>query len=177
MLRQRIEKWLDDFRQKHNFNLAWFIRYFLGGAATLTLEFILFYILSLWSAPWRFIVGLLPEGLRASAADEGQLFAIVVSNLVSYVANYFISKYWVFRSPETRHRRDAALFALASAANLAVVMLSAKLILLGLGLLPFGGELWEALVPTLGKIGSNVVAFVTVLFFKRFIIWNDTSKY
>ncbi len=176
-LKDKVHKWLDNFQEKHNFNLAWFIRYAAGGTITAAVEFGLFFLLSVWEKPWMAIVSLLPADIQAAAAGELQLWAIVVSNIASYVVNYFLSKYWVFRSPETKHSRDAVLFAISSITNLIVVFVSAKFILVGLELIPITGKLWDKLVPLIGKIGSNVVAFITVLIFKRFIIWNDTSKY
>ncbi len=177
-IRLKIQNWLDDFKRRRGFNLAWFIRYALGGTATVIIEFAAFFLFSRWEWPWLAIVGLLPAKVRPAAAGELQLWAIVISNVLSYVVNYFISKYWVFRSPQTKHRRDATLFLISSITNLAVVLVSAKLLLLGLELLPLGGVFWtDKLMPLLAKIGSNIAAFVTVLVFKRFVIWNDVSKY
>ena len=176
-MKERIDKWLESFRERHNFNLAWFIRYMLGGVFTFAAEMAVYFLLSIWTRPIDSLLGHLPMRLRYSAVDEADMWAIGISNMVSYVVNYFISKYWVFRSPETKHRRDAALFVLSCAANLAVVLISARLILLGLGHLPLSFNGWENIMPLMAKLGSNVVAFVTVLVFKRFIIWNDTSKY
>lgn len=176
-IKKRIDSFLDSFKEEHGFNLAWFIRYALGGTVTVIVEFAAFFLLSSWEAPWDYMISLLPLRFRADMADELPLFAIIVSNIISYIVNYFISKYWVFRSPETRHSRDAALFFAASAANLLVVIVSAKLILSLLGLIPLSGGLWESALPMIGKVGSNVAAFITVLLFKRYIIWNDTSKY
>ena len=123
------------------------------------------------------IVSLLPGRIKVMAADEVNTWAILMSNGISYVVNYFISKYWVFRSPDTKHRRDASLFLLSCVVNLLLVSIAAKGFLMGLGLLHFSGSLWDAAVPTIAKTGSNIVAYVSVLLFKRFIIWNDTSKY
>lgn len=177
-IQDKIVRWADGFREKHGYSPAWFLRYAAGGVITAIVEFAAFLLFSYWKWPWLAIVSLLPKGLRASAADELQLWAIVVSNIISYVFNYFISKYWVFHSPETKHRRDALLFAVSSLSNLTVVLVSAKLLLLGLDMLPISGALWESsIAPIIAKIGSNAAAFVTVLIFKRFIIWKDTSKY
>ncbi len=176
-LKQRLYAWIDRFSEKHGVNLRWFIRYFIGGVITVAVEFFLFFLFSYWETPWRAIVSLLPDNLRTAAENELHLWAIVMSNIVSYVVNYLISKYWVFHSPETKHRRDALLYLMASIVNLIVVLFSAKFILIWLELLPIGGSVWEALVPIIGKVGSNAAAFITVLLFKRFIIWNDTSKY
>lgn len=176
-IRKRLREWSLRFKEKHGYGPAWFLRYAAGGTLTAIVELVIYFFLLYWTLPWRGIVALLPKGIQAAAADENRLWAIVVSNLISYVFNYFISKYWVFRSPETKHRRDATLFALSSAANLAVVLISAKLILLGLELIPISGELWENCVSLAAKIGSNAAAFVTVLIFKRFVIWKDVSKY
>ena len=175
--RDKINKWLKDFQIKHDFNLAWFIRYAIGGTVTAVVEFVSFILLAWWTAPWDAIVEVLPRRIQLMAVDEVDLWAIVVSNIISYIVNYFLSKYWVFRSPDTKHRRDAALFFLSCVANLAIVLVSAKLLLIGLELIPLRGTVWEAAVPIIAKIGSNVAAFITVLLFKRFIIWNDTSKY
>ena len=176
-MREKIEKWLDDFKLKHNFNLAWLIRYMLGGIFTFAIEMGIYFLLELWTHPLDALLRHLPDRLRFRSADESDMWAIAISNVVSYVANYFISKYWVFRSPETKHSRDGSLFVISCAANLAVVLISARLILFGLGFLPLSGSFWNELMPLLAKLGSNVAAFLTVLVFKRFIIWNDTSKY
>ena len=176
-MKERIDKRLEEFRQKHNFNLAWFIRYMLGGVFTFAAEMAVYFLLSIWTRPIDGLLGHFPERLRCSALGEADMWAIGVSNIISYVVNYFISKYWVFRSPETKHRRDAMLFVLACAANFAVVIISARLILLGLGYVPLRLSGWEDIMPLTAKLGSNAVAFVTVLIFKRFIIWSDTSKY
>lgn len=177
MLREKINKWLSDFKIKHNFNLAWFIRYAIGGTVTVIVEYLAMFLLCWWTLPWDCIVSLLPPPVRVAAADEVNTWAIVMSNIISYVVNYFISKYWVFRSPETKHRRDASLFFLSCVVNLLLVAIAAKVILIGLERIHFSGEIWEAAVPTIAKTGSNIIAYVSVLLFKRFIIWNDTSKY
>ncbi len=156
--KEKIRAWALRFKEKHGYSPAWFARYAAGGTMTFVLELAVYFFL-LWLEP------------------QYRLCAIVVSNLASYVFNYFISKYWVFRSPETKHSRDVTLFAVSCAANLLVVLVSAKLILLGLELIPLSGELWDAAVALIAKIGSNVFAFITVLIFKRFVIWKDTSKY
>lgn len=176
-LKTKIKKWLDDFQFRHGFNLAWFIRYAMGGTATVILEYIIMYLLLWWTLPWDAIVAVLPEKVRAAAAGEVDTWALVVSNVISYVFNYFVSKYWVFRSPDTKHSRDAALFFLSCLVNFILVFVTGKLALVGLGFLPFGGRLWNVLKPAIAKTGSNVVAYISVLLFKRFIIWNDTSKY
>ncbi len=171
---QKIKIWLDNFKEKHNFNLAWFIRYALGGTATAIVELAAYVLFLWWRLPWDIIVRIIPS---VGGNDNFMVWAIVVSNIISYIFNYFVSKYWVFHSPETKHRRDATLFLISSVANLLVVLVSSKCLLMLLGLLPFNGELWDMVVTITAKIGSNVVAFITVLLFKRFIIWNDTSKY
>ncbi len=176
-LKRKIKAWLDDFQFRHNFNLAWFIRYAIGGTVTVILEYTVMYLLLWWTLPWDGIVALLPEKIQASAADEIGAWALVVSNITSYIFNYFISKYWVFRSPDTRHSRDAALFFLSCVVNLILVSVTGRLALAGLELLPFAGKTWEVLKPAAAKTVSNIVAYVSVLLFKRFIIWNDTSKY
>ena len=177
MLKEKIDKWLKEFQKKHNFNLAWFIRYAIGGTVTVIIEYLAMFLLLWWTLPWDAIVSILPQPLKAMAAGEVETWAIAVSNILSYVVNYFISKYWVFRSPDTKHSRDASLFFLSCVVNLLLVTLMAKGCLMLLELLPFSGDLWEAAVPTIAKTGSNVGAYVSVLLFKRFIIWNDTSKY
>ncbi len=176
-LKKKIDKFLADFQAKHGFHLAWFIRYALGGTATVIVEYAAMYLLLMWTLPWDAIVGLLPQRLRAAAAGEVDTWALVVSNILSYIFNYFISKYWVFRSPQTKHRRDASLFMLSCVINLVLVSVSGKLMFMALELVPLSGKLWKGLVPAIAKTGSNVVAYISVLIFKRFIIWNDVSKY
>ncbi len=177
-LKEKIDKFLADFQARHGFHLAWFIRYAIGGTATVILEYAAMYLLLWWTLPWDAIVSLLPASVRGAAAGELDTWALIVSNIISYVFNYFVSKYWVFRSPETKHRRDATLFLLSSAINLVLVSVSGKLMLMGLGLLPFSGGTWsEVIVPFAAKTGSNFVAYISVILFKRFIIWNDVSKY
>lgn len=176
-LKKKTADWLDDFQFRHDFNLAWFIRYALGGTGTVILEYTVMYLLLWWTLPWDIIVSLLPEKLQAAAADEVGTWALIVSNVISYIFNYFVSKYWVFRSPDTKHSRDAALFAVSCVVNLILVSVTGKLMLVGLSLVPLSGKLWTALLPAIAKTGSNIVAYVSVLLFKRYIIWSDTSKY
>ena len=135
------------------------------------------FLLCWWTLPWDAIVSILPQPIKEMAADELETWAIAMSNIISYVVNYFISKDWVFRSPDTKHSRDASLFILSCVVNLVLVTALAKGFLILLGMFSFSGNLWEAAVPTIAKTGSNIVAYVSVLLFKRFIIWNDTSKY
>ena len=176
-LKEKIKIWLDDFQFRHDFNLAWFIRYAMGGTATVILEYAVMYLLIKWTLPWDLIVAALPNSVKTAAANEVYTWALVASNVISYIFNYFVSKYWVFRSPETRHRRDAALFAVSCLINLVLVSVSGKLLLVGLKMLPFSGDFWTAALPAIAKTGSNLVAYVSVLIFKRYIIWSDTSKY
>ncbi|MGN1097702.1 MAG: GtrA family protein [Clostridia bacterium] len=142
--KEKITNWIDEFQIKHNFNLAWFIRYAVGGTVTAVVEWAVYFAIAWYN----------------------YLAATAISNLVSYIVNYLLSKYWVFRSPETKHIRDATLFVVSSAINLVVVTFVTKFLVEEIGLHKI-----------LGKIGASVVAFVIVLIFKRFIIWSDTSKY
>ena len=177
MLKDKTDKWLKEFQIKHGFNLAWFIRYAIGGTVTVIIEYGAMFLLCWWTLPWDAIVSILPQSIRVTAANELETWAIAMSNIISYVVNYFISKYWVFRSPDTKHSRDASLFILSCVVNLLLVTALAKGFLILLGFFSFSGDLWDAAVPTIAKTGSNIVAYVSVLLFKRFIIWNDTSKY
>lgn len=142
-----IQKFLDRFKEKYGFNFTWFIRYAVGGILTTIAEWGVYYIL-----------------FKPCRVDY--LAASIVANLVSYVVNYVLSKYYVFRSPETSHKRDLSLFVLCSGVNLAVVTLLVKLTV---GMLGFND--------IIGRIISSVVAFVVVFIFKRYIIWANTDKY
>ncbi len=145
-VKKRLEAFFESVKKKYNFNLAWFIRYAAGGTFTVMVEWAVYFVLRFFKVYY--------------------LTASVISNLASYVVNYFISKYWVFRSPHTPHWRDTLLFVACNGLNLVAVTVINRFVVGTLGM-----------HDVVGKIIANFVAFLIVLVFKRYIIWTDSENY
>lgn len=146
-LKKAVHHFSEKFRQKHGFGPMWLIRYAVGGTLTTIAEWSCYYIL-----------------YKPFGVDY--LVSSVAANILSYVVNYLLSKYYVFHSPETSHKRDLPLFVLCSGVNLVLMTLLVKLTV---GVL--------SMHEMVGRIIANVIAFVAVFVFKRYIIWSDTKKY
>ncbi len=145
-VKKRFKAFFESVEKKYNFNLAWFVRYAAGGTFTVIVEWTVYFLLRFFRVYY--------------------LTASVIGNLASYVVNYFISKYWVFHSPETSHVRDTLLFVVCNGVNLAAVTALTRFTVGTLGL-----------HEVIGKIIANFIAFLIVLVFKRYIIWTDSEKY